>query len=101
MSSALYRLGRFAASHPWRVIGVWVLVAVVVVSASSAFGRELEDSFEVPGVDSQVAVDLLSAAGSEQAGLTARLVFTPPADGETLFDSQPAREDLAAARAAL
>ncbi len=96
MSSVLYRIGRFSASRPWVMIGAWVAVALVVVVAAGTVGRELEDSFAVPGLDSQVAVDLLSEAQSDQAGLTARLVATPAEDGATFFDSAVAREELAA-----
>ena len=96
MSSVLYRIGRFSASRPWAMIGAWVAVALVVVVAAGTVGRELEDSFAVPGLDSQVAVDLLSEAQSDQAGLTARLVATPAEDGATFFDSAVAREELAA-----
>ena len=95
MSLALYRLGRFAARHPWRVIGAWVLVSVVVIGASGAFGRELEDSFEVPGLDSQEAVDLLSDAQSDRAGLTAQVVMTPLDSTVTFFDSPDAQAELA------
>jgi len=87
VSYALYRLGKFAAGRPWRVIGAWLVLSVVVVGLSGAFGRELEDSFEVPGLDSQEAVDLLSAAQSDQAGLTARVVVTPLAEGAAIADS--------------
>ncbi|WP_395152356.1 MMPL family transporter [Ilumatobacter sp.] len=86
MSHALYRLGRFAARRPGRVIGAWFLVAIVVVGASAGFGRELEDSFDVPGLDSQDAIDLLSAAQSDRAGLTAQVVATPLVDGATFAD---------------
>src|SRR5687767_14118880 len=77
VSHALYRLGRFAARRPWVVIGAWLVISVVVIAASGAFGRELESEGSVPGLDSQEAVDLLSAAESETAGLTAQLVMTP------------------------
>ncbi len=77
MTAFLYRLGRFSARRPWTVIGLWALAAVVVISSSSAFGRDMEDSFTAPGVDSQIAVDLLSEAGSDRAGLTARVVTSP------------------------
>jgi RND superfamily putative drug exporter len=96
MSSVLYRIGRFSASRPWVVIGTWVAIAIAVVLAAGTVGRELEDSFAVPGLDSQIAVDLLSEAQSEQAGLTARLVATPAEDGMTFTDSAAAREELAA-----
>ena len=53
LSQTLYRLGGFAARRPWAVIGAWLVLAVVVVGASGAFGAKLEDSFRVPGLDSQ------------------------------------------------
>ncbi|WP_420452189.1 MMPL family transporter [Ilumatobacter sp.] len=98
MSSALFRIGRSAARHPWRVIGAWALVAVVVVAASTMLGRDLEDTFEVPGVDSERALDLLSSAGSDRAGSSARVVATPSEPGTTFFDDDGARRDLAAVR---
>ena len=101
MSAVLYRIGRFSASRPWVLIGVWVTIAIVVVVAAGTAGSELEDSFEVPGLDSQVAVDLLSDAQSEQAGLTARLVATPVEDGATFFDSAAARDQLVVVRNAI
>jgi len=93
MSRALYRIGRFAARRPWTVIGTWLVLSIVVVGASGAFGRDLEDSFAVPGLDSQDAVDLLSEAQSDQAGLTARVVVTPLDDSST-FDDPAARAAL-------
>ncbi len=95
MSRALYRLGRFAASRPWTVIGLWLVAAVVVVGSSATFGRTLEDSFAVPGLDSQNAVDLLTSAQSDRAGLTAQMVLTPLDDSITFFDSAEAQAALA------
>ena len=87
MSQLLYRLGRFCARRPFVVIGTWLVVSVLVVGASGAFGRELEDSFDAPGVDSQLATELLTTAGSDQAGLTAQLVVTPRDGRATLLGS--------------
>jgi RND superfamily putative drug exporter len=95
MSTALYRLGRLAARRPWTFIGAWLLAAVLVVAASSAFGKELEDTFEVPGLDSQLATDLLSDARDDAAGLTAQVVLTPNEAGVTFFDSPGAQVALA------
>ena len=94
MSHALYRLGRFAARRPWMVIGAWLVVSVAVIAASGAFGRELEAEGSVPGLDSQEAVDLLSAAESDTAGLTAQLVMTPLDDNVTFFESADAQAAL-------
>ena len=99
MSHALNRLGRFAARRPWRVIGAWLCVAALVIAASGAFGRELEDSVEVPGLDSQRAGEVLSGAGSGRAGLTAQLVLTPRDGAATFRDSAEARAALSELRA--
>ncbi|MEM8621059.1 MAG: MMPL family transporter [Actinomycetota bacterium] len=94
MSAFLYRLGRFSARRPWVVIGAWVLVAVVVVTASSTLGRDLEDSFEVPGLDSARATALLESAASDRAGLTAQVVLAAP-EGTSFYDSTVAQSALA------
>ena len=101
MSNALYRLGRFAARRPWLVIGIWLAVSVLVIAASGAFGRELEAGGSVPGLDSQKATDLLTAAQSDTAGLTAQVVVTPLDDGATFFDSADAQDALAEVQTAM
>ena len=101
MSHGLYRLGRFAARRPWMVIGAWMVIAIAVIGASGVFGRDLEDSFAVPGLDSQDAVDLLTAAGADQAGLTAQVVTTPIEEGLTFSESADARAELAEIQAGL
>ena len=77
LSHALYRWARFAARRPLAMIGSWLVVSVLVIGASGAFGRTARGSFEVPGLDSQEAADLLTAAGRGQVGLTAQVVLTP------------------------
>jgi len=101
MSHRLYRLGRFAARRPWVVISIWVALSLVVIGAASAFGRELEDSMEVPGLDSQAAVDLLSAADSDSAGLTAQVVATPLDREASFLESAQAHAELATLQSGL
>ena len=101
MSTLLYRLGSGAARHPWKAVTAWLVVAIAVVASATAFGKTLEDTFFVPGVDSQQAVDLLEAAGSDQAGLTARVVVAPTDVDATLADSAEARELLSDLRSEL
>ncbi len=93
MTAFLYRLGRGSARRPWLVIGLWALVAVIVVGSSAGFGRDMEDSFDVPGVDSQKATELLAGANSDRAGITARVVAAPLAD-DVRFDDAAARAGL-------
>ena len=95
LSQSLYRLGRLSARRPWVVIGAWLVLAVVVVGASGAFGHRLKDSMQVPGLDSQHANELMAAAGASDAGLTAQLVVTPLDDDATFVDSPEARSALA------
>ena len=95
MSQSLYRLGRLSARRPWLVIGSWLVLAVVVVGASSTFGQRLKDSLDVPGLDSQQASELLAAAGAGDAGLTAQVTVTPLDKDATFFDSAEARSALA------
>ena len=95
LSQSLYRLGRLSARRPWVVIGAWLVLTVVVVGASGAFGHRLKDSMQVPGLDSQRASELMAAAGARDAGLTAQLVVTPTDDDATFVDSAQARSALA------
>ncbi|MEM9039899.1 MAG: MMPL family transporter [Actinomycetota bacterium] len=88
MSTLLFRIGRFAARRPGRMIGLWLVVAALVVVTSGAWGAELDDEFSVPGVDSQIATELLSDAGNERAGLTASVVVASP-DGSSATMSDP------------
>lgn len=101
MSHALYKLGRYAARRPWMVIGSWLFAALVIIGTSMAFGRELTDSFDVPGLDSQAAIDLLSEADSEQAGTTAQVVVAPLDESDTFFDSSAAGQELVELQSAL
>ena len=95
----LYRLGRVCAHRPWRVLLAWLLTAVIVVGLSAGVGRQLEDAFEAPGLDSTAALELLTAAQSDAAGPTAQVVVAPLA-GATFFDSAAAQAGLRATQAA-
>ncbi len=75
MSNLLYRLGRSAATRPWAAIGAWVVLALVVIGSSVAFGRDLEESFEAPGLDSYQAAQLLAEAQADEGGITAHVVL--------------------------
>ena len=59
MSRFLYRLGGFAARHPWRVIAAWAAAAAVVLGLAGTFGGALNDDYTIPGTSSQRAYDLL------------------------------------------
>ncbi|MCB1026915.1 MAG: MMPL family transporter, partial [Microthrixaceae bacterium] len=57
------------------MVAVWGLVAVLVLAANRIGGGGTVDNFEVPGVESQQAVDLLRERFPERSGATAMVVF--------------------------
>ncbi|HEX7097334.1 MAG TPA: hypothetical protein VF183_15715, partial [Acidimicrobiales bacterium] len=75
MSRLLYRIGRFAAVHKWRMLLGWVVALVAISALGNAYGGDPVDSFEIPGTESQAAFDLLDERFPEQSGSTARVVF--------------------------
>ena len=75
MSALLFRLGRSSARHPFRVLGIWLVAAFTIVAAGGALGGEFDDSFRVPGVESQRAADVLKERFPSQGGASARVVL--------------------------
>jgi RND superfamily putative drug exporter len=75
VSAFLFRLGRSSARHPFRVLGAWLVALVAIVALQGAAGGEFNDSFRVPGVESQRAADVLHDRFPSRAGKSARLVL--------------------------
>ncbi len=87
MTGFLYRLGRRSAERGWRVIGVWLVVALVIMGANRLFGGESADSFVLKGTDSSVAQDLLNRAfPGSSAEATPIVVYDPARDLGALDD---------------
>jgi putative drug exporter of the RND superfamily len=81
MSQLLYRWGRAAARHPWRMIGAWIVVAVAIFALNSSVGGDTTDDFTIPGIEAQRAADLLEARFPVQGGVSGQVVFADP-DGD-------------------
>lgn len=75
MSNWLYRLGRFSAARRWLIVAAWIVFAVGAVAVNRVGGGGTVDNFEVPGVESQQAIDLVKAQFPERSGATATVVF--------------------------
>ena len=82
MSGFLFRLGHASARHPWRVIAAWIVVALSVLMLNSSVGGESDETFRLPGADSQRAADALAERFPEQTLFTSNVVFHAP-DGLT------------------
>ena len=55
----LARLTRSIAAHPWRTIGIWVLIIAGIFAAAGTIGGQLQNNFTIPNSDAQKATDLL------------------------------------------
>jgi RND superfamily putative drug exporter len=82
-TGALASWMRANASHPWRVIVIWLAIIAALIFAVGAFGGSLKDEFEIPGSDTQKATDLIESEFAEEQGGVLNLVFAAP-DGERL-----------------
>src|SRR4051812_15836977 len=75
VSKFLFHLGRSSARHPFRVLGLWLVAAIAIVSLQGSVGGQFDNSFRVPGVESQHAADVLNARFPTHGGQSARLVL--------------------------
>ncbi|RKQ87235.1 RND superfamily putative drug exporter [Solirubrobacter pauli] len=98
MSDVLARLAR-TLTHRWRRSLVVALAALVVLGAFAANGEPASDDFNVPGSESQMAVDLLKAHTPALAGADSQLVFTAT-DGKVSDPANRAAVESAIARVA-
>ena len=83
MATLLYRLGRFSYRHAWKVIAVWAVVLVGILGGGFALGGQTQESFAIPGTESQNALDRLEAVFPSVAGASAQVVIVAP-DGDTV-----------------
>ena len=90
---ALTRLVRACAEHPWRTVGVWLVILVAVFAANASFGGKLVNNTTIPGSEAQAATDLLEQRFPEVAGDAAQIVFS----SDTPLTDEEGREAVAAA----
>jgi RND superfamily putative drug exporter len=77
-TGGLARWTRACASHPWRVVGSWVGIVLLLVLLVATVGGSLRDEFEIPGSDTQKATDLIEAEFASEEGSVLNLVFAAP-----------------------
>jgi RND superfamily putative drug exporter len=69
------RLARFSFQHRRIVVAGWLLAAVIVLILSSVTGSKFNESFNLPGTDSQAAVSLLTKNFPAASGEGDQVVF--------------------------
>lgn len=93
VSISLYALGRWAYRHHRRVTAFWIALIVVLGLAVLGFSTGTKNSFEIPGTESQTAINSLHRTFPELSGASAYLVVLPP-KGQTI-DSATAKRLIA------
>src|SRR5215210_178426 len=74
-TGALARWARACASHPWRVVFAWLGIVALLIVLVGTVGGSLKDEFEIPGSETQKAVDLIKAEFASEQGAVLNIVF--------------------------
>ena len=75
MSNYLYRLARLAFGHRRLVLAVWLAAAIAAIAIAQASGGKTNDSFSIPGTESQNAANILTARLPAFSGGQSTIVF--------------------------
>src|SRR5206468_6970663 len=96
-------LRRTVRPPPWRVVGTWLGIVVVLIGLNAAFHGKLINDFKIPGSDTQKATDLITEKFGAQKGAALRVVVAAPNGqrADTPARSQAIRRMLAASKASL
>ncbi|MGW8379095.1 MMPL family transporter [Streptomyces sp. ODS28] len=78
MATLLYRLGRFSFRRRGRVVALWLLLLALLGGAAAAFSGPTTDKFEMPGTESQQAMDSLKKDFPQASGGTGSIVIAAP-----------------------
>jgi RND superfamily putative drug exporter len=75
MSRLLYRIGHFSGRHPWRVLTAWILIAVAAFVLNGSIGGQPDESFRLPGAESQRAADALQKRFPQETPYSSNVIF--------------------------
>ena len=75
MSHILYRIGNFSGRHPWRVISAWILAAVAIFMLNGSIGGAPDESFSLPGAESQRAADAIQERFPQETLYSSNVIF--------------------------
>jgi len=92
MSRILYRIGHFAGRHPWRVLAAWMILAASAVLLNNAAGGAPDESFSLPGAESQRAADAIEEKFPQETLYTSNVIFHLE-DGITKPEAKTAIDD--------
>ncbi|WP_051172032.1 MMPL family transporter [Microbacterium indicum] len=86
MSTLLSSLGRWSYRHPWRVLGSWILILLVMGAGAAGLNKGFDNSFEIPGTESQKGLEQLARTFPQVSGSSAQFIVVA-ADGDSVETS--------------
>ncbi|HKT57490.1 MAG TPA: efflux RND transporter permease subunit, partial [Microbacterium sp.] len=93
MSTLLYSLGRWSYRHPWRVLVAWLLLLALAGGGVALFAKGTDNSFSIPGTESQEGIEQLNRTFPQAAGTNAQFIVVA-APGDSVKDA-PYTTDIA------
>ncbi|WP_440708095.1 MMPL family transporter [Herbiconiux sp. YIM B11900] len=91
MATLLYRIGRFAYRKAWYVVLAWVLALGALLGGGLALGGQFQESFTIPGTESQQTIDTLDKLFPSAAGAAGTVVVVAP-EGASVNDDDVKQE---------
>lgn len=92
MSSLLYRLAKAVVRRRGRVLAGWLIVLVLAGAGAGLLGQGTEDDFEIPGAQSQEALNHLEHVFPQVSGAQAQIAVSVP-EGQQI-DTPEHRKEL-------
>ncbi|MEZ0449080.1 MMPL family transporter [Cellulomonas sp. ICMP 17802] len=82
MSSALSMLGRWAFRARRLVLALWIAALVLLVAVAGLLGTGTDNTYRIPGTESQDALDALARTFPQFSGTSAQLIAVAPEGGD-------------------
>lgn len=80
MGQKLHKLGAFAYTHAWSVIGIWAAIIVLLGIGAATFMKPTSSSIAIPGTEAQKAIDRFTELFPGAGKGSGRVVFASPAN---------------------
>lgn len=87
MSTLLSPLGRWSFRHPWRVLVAWLIILGVAGGGALVLNQGTDNSFSIPGTESQDGLEQLSRSFPQVSGTNAQFIVVA-ADGDSITDDE-------------
>jgi RND superfamily putative drug exporter len=82
VSSVLYALGRWAFRARRLMLGLWIAALAVIFTGAGLLSTGTDNTFTIPGTESQEALDALARTFPQVSGTSAQLIVVAPKGGD-------------------